>query len=1142
MKKKLEKLIKPIVFVFFIVIWNNAIANAKPSFNTKSTHFNVLINKKLFRSNIKPSTIPLNFQSINNTYCSSFASTSVDANISKVQLDSESNASSSTNGYEDFTGLGAASLIRGGSKTITITPSWPTGFISNAGYNYGVWIDYNMDGDFDDAGEKVFTRNATNDAVISGVFTVPSTSPLVTGTRMRVIMSDATTGTSLSPCGVVSLGQVEDYAISVFSGADVTPPTTPALNSITGITSISANLTWTLSTDNIGVTGYDIYRDGSLIASTNGATSYTVTNLLANTTYTFAIKARDAAGNVSNASNTQTITTLIANPTTYCNSFASSGVDANISKAQLDSESNISSSTNGYEDFTGIGAASMIKGATKTITITPSWPTGFISNAGYNYGVWIDYNKNNSFDDAGEKVLSISASKETLISGSFIVPSTAVIGSTRMRISMSDATTSSVLSPCGSISAGQVEDYTVNISSNIASTDVIAPTSPVLNVSNLTSVSAYLSWSVATDNVGVTGYDVFQGNTLIKNTTSNNYTVTGLQPSTNYSFTVKARDAAGNVSNASNTQTITTLIANPTTYCNSFASSGVEENISKVVIGYTSNLSFATTGYEDFTYVTPPDLIMGSTIPVEITPNWPKGLISNAGYNYSAWIDYNKNNSFDDAGEKVLSISASKDTLISGSFIVPSTAAIGSTRMRISMSDATTSSVLSPCGSISAGQVEDYTVNISSNIVSTDVIAPTSPVLNVANVTSVSADLSWSVATDNVGVTGYDVFQGNTLIKNTTSNSYTVTGLQPNTNYSFTVKAKDAAGNVSNASNTQTITTLIANPNPTTYCSSSASSGVEANISKVQLDSESNISSSTNGYEDFTSLVATSLVRGSSKTITITPNWPKGSSNAGYNYGVWIDYNKNNSFDDAGEKVFTKNATKDAIITGVFTVPSASPLVTGTRMRVIMSDATSGTLLSPCGSLSSGQVEDYTVNISSNIASTDVIAPTSPVLNVANVTSISADLSWSVATDNVGVTGYDVFQGNTLIKNTTSNNYTVTGLQPNTNYSFTVKAKDAAGNVSNTSNVVAFKTLPNTPVTLTMAYPNPSSDGILRLENPYEIIFSINVKNATGKSLLKLPVYRKNINLNLSQFGPGIYFIEIALGNKIEIIRVISLQ
>lgn len=85
--------------------------------------------------------------------------------------------------------------------------------------------------------------------------------------------------------------------------------------------------------------------------------------------------------------------------------------------------------------------------------------------------------------------------------------------------------------------------------------------------------------------------------------------------------------------------------------------------------------------------------------------------------------------------------------------------------------------------------------------------------------------------------------------------------------------------------------------------------------------------------------------------------------------------------------------------------------------------------------------------------SPDNTNPTDPSNLVANnPTDTSINLTWLAATDNVGVTSYDIFQNGTLSYNSTTNNYLVTGLTANTNYCFTVLAKDAAGNTSNQSN------------------------------------------------------------------------------------------
>ncbi|MEQ6124159.1 endonuclease, partial [Pseudotenacibaculum sp. MALMAid0570] len=89
--------------------------------------------------------------------------------------------------------------------------------------------------------------------------------------------------------------------------------------------------------------------------------------------------------------------------------------------------------------------------------------------------------------------------------------------------------------------------------------DTEAPTAPTnLLASNTTSSSTMLSWTASTDNVSVSSYDVYNGASLVGSSSTTTYTVTGLAASTAYTFSVKAKDAAGNESPSSNTVNVTT--------------------------------------------------------------------------------------------------------------------------------------------------------------------------------------------------------------------------------------------------------------------------------------------------------------------------------------------------------------------------------------------------------------------------------------------------------------------------------------------------------------------------------------------------------------------------------------------------------
>ncbi len=177
-----------------------------------------------------------------------------------------------------------------------------------------------------------------------------------------------------------------------------------------------------------------------------------------------------------------------------------------------------------------------------------------------------------------------------------------------------------------------------------AGVDTAPPTAPThLTAASTNSVSVTLTWTAATDDTGVVGYDVYKGAALDGTTTSTTYKATGLTPSTAYGFTVRARDAWGNASSPSAVLSVTT---------------------------------------------SPPD---------DTPPSAPTGLTA-------------------------------------------------------------------------------------------------------ASVTSTSASLTWDASTDDVGVVAYDVYSGSTLAGSPTTTSFTAIGLSPSTSYSFTVRARDAAGNASAAS------------------------------------------------------------------------------------------------------------------------------------------------------------------------------------------------------------------------------------------------------------------------------------------------------------------------------------------------------
>ncbi|WP_083189155.1 glycosyl hydrolase family 18 protein [Paenibacillus sp. KS1] len=284
-------------------------------------------------------------------------------------------------------------------------------------------------------------------------------------------------------------------------------------------------------------------------------------------------------------------------------------------------------------------------------------------------------------------------------------------------------------------------------SKQLAPTDTEPPTAPTNVVaSNITTVSITLGWTASTDNVGVTGYDVYNGTTLVGSTATTSFTASGLTPNTTYTFTVKAKDAAGNISPASSPINATTLAIVPDTQPPTVPANVTASNVTSnsVTLNWTASTdNVGVTGYDVYNG----SILAGSSTTTSYTVT---GLNASTAYTFTV---------------------TAKDA----------------------------------AGNVSAASSP---VNVTTSAVIIDTEPPTAPAnLTASTVTTNSVSLSWIASTDNIGVTGYDIYNGTSLTGSSTTTSYTVTGLTANTAYTFTVKAKDAAGNVSAASNALTVTT-----------------------------------------------------------------------------------------------------------------------------------------------------------------------------------------------------------------------------------------------------------------------------------------------------------------------------------------------
>ncbi|ANZ39949.1 hypothetical protein BBK82_31810 [Lentzea guizhouensis] len=129
----------------------------------------------------------------------------------------------------------------------------------------------------------------------------------------------------------------------------------------------------------------------------------------------------------------------------------------------------------------------------------------------------------------------------------------------------------------------------------------------------------------------------------------------------------------------------------------------------------------------------------------------------------------------------------------------------------------------------------------------------------------------------------------------------------------------------------------------------------------------------------------------------------------------------------------------------------------------------------------------------------DAEPPSAPSgLRSAGVTSSSVSLAWDAASDNVAVTGYDVYNGQTLATSVASTSATVSGLAADTAYTFTVVARDAAGNVSKRSDALSVRTSPGSGRTF-------SSDADFPLRD-FQVAVSPVTSSAAGSAAASVSV------------------------------------
>ncbi|MGW3624903.1 discoidin domain-containing protein [Streptomyces sp. NPDC000880] len=342
------------------------------------------------------------------------------------------------------------------------------------------------------------------------------------------------------PASIVNNAGLQPDYRHLDPGPDVTDSTAPTAPgtpaAVAGFPTV-VDLNWSASTDNTGVTGYSVYRDGKLV-SASGKTSVRLSGLTAGETYSFQVTARDAAGNESPKGGAVEVTMpsnsdlALKKPVT-----ASSDSEGNIPEKAVDGDLSTRWAQGlGLPDPSWIqvdlGAQYDVNGAITT----------FEKSSGYKYRIEV------SADGVNWETLEDHTSANTTASTNYAHTAEPVPGRF-VRLTVTGT----------SGNGGSVYDFQVYDTPAAPSSDNTAPSVPEQpDVKPLLPSLVELDWPAATDDTGVTSYVVYQDGERIAVTDATTLQVSGLTPETEYSFTVVARDAALNASEPSEAAVVTT--------------------------------------------------------------------------------------------------------------------------------------------------------------------------------------------------------------------------------------------------------------------------------------------------------------------------------------------------------------------------------------------------------------------------------------------------------------------------------------------------------------------------------------------------------------------------------------------------------
>jgi hypothetical protein len=463
--------------------------------------------------------------------------------------------------------------------------------------------------------------------------------------------------------------------------------------------------------------------------------------------------------------------------------FSTTGGSTNITN------NNSGCSTGSYSYTTG-QSVSQLQGQDVTLSMQggPTWSQGF--------KVWIDWNNNQSFADAGELIYTSPGSGVTPYTTTVTVPFSATAGTKRMRVVCSFADVPPTMDGCPvNQTFGECEDYDFVVIASAACTGTpVAGTAQSTATAICPGINYTLSLSGATQAAGLT----YQWQSAPSATGPWTNVPTGTAPNFTTSQTVDTwYQCIVTCSGLSATSSVVGVTTNSfiNCYCPSAATYDSYGDIQRVELNTIDNSSTSCTGtYSDYTSISTL-LSPGTTYPMELDlMNCSFGT-----YNYGTrvWIDLDHNGIFDTyelLHDSYPSLPSLVSVNVPFNITIPSTALSGLTRMRIVIAESVIDP--SPCGPYNWGETEDYMVNITA--------PPTCPQptnLSLIQANNTTAQVEWVAGGSETqwqieyGLQGFTPGTGTTVI--VTTNPYTITGLTTNSFYTAYIQGICTPGDTS---------------------------------------------------------------------------------------------------------------------------------------------------------------------------------------------------------------------------------------------------------------------------------------------------------------------------------------------------------